>query len=55
MLRIEITKSKVRIENNINEEPIVPKSNPPFSCAFVSRPPNVAPKGRAKTKASQNH
>ncbi len=41
------------IEKNIDAA-IVPKLSPPFSIGFVSRSPNVAPKGLVKTKAIQN-
>ena len=42
------------MEARTREEPVVPKSKPPFPCGFVKRSPNVAPKGRVKTNATQN-
>lgn len=43
-----------RIENRIADEPIVPKSKPPFESGLVNKSPKVAPKGRVKTNATQN-
>jgi hypothetical protein len=42
------------IEASINDDPIVPKSNPPFSTGLVRTSPKVAPNGRVKTNAIQN-
>ena len=36
------------------DEPVVPKFNPPFSVDLVNKSPNVAPKGRVKTKANSS-
>ena len=47
--------STTRIVASTSDEPIVPKSSPPFSSGFVSRSPNVAPKGRVSTNAIQNN
>ena len=54
VLTIAQTTKIANTPNNIADEPIVPKFRPPFAIGFVSRSPNVAPKGRVKTKAIQN-
>jgi len=49
-LRIKYNKTT---QKNI-EEPMVPKLSPPALSGFVSKSPNVAPKGLVKTNATQN-
>jgi len=40
---------------NTADEPMVPKSNPPFSWGLVRKSPKVAPNGRVSTNATQNN
>src|SRR5471030_1422405 len=40
---------------NTADEPMVPKSSPPFSWGLVRKSPRVAPNGRVSTNATQNN
>jgi len=44
----ECTTSRIRIENRIKEEPVVPKLRQPFSVDLDNKSPNVAPNWRVK-------
>jgi len=46
-----LARAKIRIPKKNVDVAIVPKPNPPFSIGFVSKSPNVAPKGLVKTNA----
>src|ERR1035437_3077255 len=50
----EYITNAARMIKRIKEEPLVPKSRPPFSFVFVRKSPKVAPNGRVKTNAIQN-